>query len=616
MNYIKKRSKIVKIGIACALLVYLNPIVLFGQDKPNIVWIVSEDNAAEHLKLYGGPVEAPHIEALAAEGILFENAICTAPVCAPSRNTLITGMYPTTLGTENMRSEYPIPDFIHFFPYYLRQAGYYTSNNSKKDYNTVDQPDVWNESSNTASYDKRGKGQPFFAVFNIFDSHESSIFRDRSLIEDDILNVSLPPYLPNKPAIKKDFASYYKVLQDMDRKVGEIISSLKEEGLWDNTIVFYYGDNGGVLPRSKRFMYESGLRIPLVVRVPEKYHALVSNPSEKTNTAPLSFVDFAPTVLGLAGIEAPDYFQGKSFLDVENSTDHEYSFAFRGRMDERVDMARAVRGKGFLYVRHFYPRKPYGSHIDFLWRAKSMQAWEDAFKDGELDSIQSAFWRAKPLEELFDLRADPHNIQNLATEEEYKSVLTEMRQALKDWAVNTKDAGFIPEPTREKVVSEATLYDYVRKDGYDLERVIETAYLATQLDPSLLNEFIVRLNDQHAEVRYWALNGISNLRNGAKNVSEKIIPLLNDQDPSVQIAAAEALYYSGKKDIAIQTLADIAQGDNLMASVYALNVFDGFEPTDLHSITDKLEQLQELTQGKRPDFQARLLTDLLKKANK
>jgi arylsulfatase A-like enzyme len=283
-------------------------------DRPNILWIVSEDNTTL-LGCYGDKTATtPHIDNFAKQSVLYKNAFCTAPVCAPSRSTLITGMYPTTMGTENMRSTYPIPGFIKFFPRYLREAGYYTSNNAKKDYNTTDQVEAWDESGKQATYKNRKPGQPFFSVFNMEISHESSLHRYSDSLRHDPNKVKIPAYHPATAAMKHDWAQYYDKLEDMDKQLGVYLKELEDAGLAENTIVFYYADNGGVLPRSKRFMYESGLHVPLIIRFPKKYAHLAPVVAGSKTDRVVTFVDFAPSVLSLAGIRIPDHLQGQAFV--------------------------------------------------------------------------------------------------------------------------------------------------------------------------------------------------------------------------------------------------------------------------------------------------------------
>jgi N-sulfoglucosamine sulfohydrolase len=375
-------------------------------DRPNILWIVSEDNSPL-IGAYGDTfATTPNIDRFAKEGVRYTNAFATAPVCAPSRSTLITGMYPSSLGTEHMRSNYPLPPTVRFFPRYLREAGYYTSNNSKKDYNTIDQPEAWDESSQKATYMNRKEGQPFFAVFNITISHESQVhnFIPDAQLKHDPERVPVPPYHPRTNEMKHDWAQYYDRIQQMDEQVGKILSDLRDSGLSDETIVFYYSDHGGVLGRSKRFMYESGLHVPLIVRFPEKYSHFASGEPGSTNDRIVTFVDFAPTILSLANVKPPSHMQGSPFLGSHPTQSAEYAFAFRGRMDERFDMVRSVRDKRYRYIRNYMPHKIYGQYLEYLWQAPSMGSWENEYRAGRLNKIQSAFWEPKPSEELMTFK--------------------------------------------------------------------------------------------------------------------------------------------------------------------------------------------------------------------
>lgn len=282
-------------------------------DRPNILWIVSEDNSP-FIGAYGDSfATTPNIDHFATQSVRYTHAFATAPVCAPSRSTLITGLYPSSLGTLHMRSNYPLPAIVKFFPRYLREAGYYTSNNAKKDYNTIDQPEAWDESSQKATYKNRKSGQPFFSVFNIGISHESQLHNSipNADLKHDPEKVLIPPYHPRTPEMKHDWAQYYDRIQEMDEQVGAILKELEASGLSDNTIVFYYSDHGGVLGRSKRFMYESGLHVPLIIRFPEKYSHLASGKPGSSNARIVSFVDFAPAMLSLANIDPPVHMQDR-----------------------------------------------------------------------------------------------------------------------------------------------------------------------------------------------------------------------------------------------------------------------------------------------------------------
>ena len=545
-------------------------------ERPNILWIVSEDNSP-FIGAYGDTfATTPNIDRFARQAVRYANAFATAPVCAPARSAIITGMYPSSLGTEHMRSTYPVPDFVKFFPRYLRERGYYTSNNAKKDYNTVDQPDAWDESSQEATYKKRKSGQPFFSVFNIGISHESQLHNYIPVAElkHDPEKVPIPPYHPRTAEMKHDWAQYYDRISAMDEQVGRILRDLDEAGLSDNTIVFYYSDHGGVLGRSKRFMFESGLHVPLIIRFPEKYKHLAPAAAGSTTDRIVTFVDFAPAILSLAGISPPDYLQGEPFLGKFQSTPREYAFALRGRMDERFDMVRSVRDKKYRYVRNYMPHKIYGQYLEYLWKAPSMASWEKAFRNGELNEIQSRFWKPKPAEELYDVESDPHNINNLAPKPEYEVVLRKMREANRTWLLESNDVGFIPEPMILEIAKQQPLYSYARAGKYDLERIMQTAELASSKDVSAIPELKKRLADPDPVVRYWAVTGCTVLGGDAMSAKSQLLKLLQDSELTVRIAAAEALYVLSEKAKPINALRDALKSDNLMARVQALNVLE------------------------------------------
>ncbi|KAA9341065.1 sulfatase-like hydrolase/transferase [Larkinella humicola] len=539
-------------------------------DRPNILWIVSEDNNTSLIGCYGNSyATTPNIDRFATASILYKNAFSTAPVCAPSRNTLITGMYPPSLGTEHMRSSNPVPSFVKFFPKYLREAGYYTTNNAKKDYNTVDQPDAWDESSDSATYKKRKPGQPFFAVFNLFVSHESSLHQPLPALHHDPEKAPIPPYHPKTAEFKHDWAQYYDKVETMDQQFGKLLNDLKAAGLAENTIVFYYADNGGVLGRSKRFMYESGLHVPLIVHLPKKYaHLATAKAGAKTDQL-VTFLDFAPTVLSLVGIKVPDYMQGQAFLGTQQKPERQYAYNFRGRMDEAIDLSRSVRDKKYRYIRNYLPHRIYGQHLDYLWRTPSIPAWEAEFKAGRLNETQARFWQPKPAEELYDVDADPNNVHNLATDPRYAKELIRLRKANEQWLQQSRDVGFIPEALLARIAEKTPLYDYARKSNYPLNRVIETATLASSRNPADGQELIQRLTDPDPTVRYWAATGGTVLKlASAKPALQK---LLQDSEETVQVAAAEALYQLGETNEAVTALKKSLASPSRPVRLQALN---------------------------------------------
>jgi len=583
-NHLSRRNFLKLSGLAAGLAVFPK-YLRAGQnkyEKPNILWLVSEDTSP-FLGCYGDKeADTPNLDKLATQGVLYENAFANAPVCAPARFTIITGTYACSAGTQHMRSIYPIPEFVKFFPQLLRNAGYYCTNNAKQDYNTSKPPGTWDESSRNAHYKNRKPGQPFFAVFNYGDSHEHVMFKDQGWLNHSPENMVVVPYHPDLPEIRRDRAEYYDGIQKIDKKVGIALKELKDRGLAEDTIVFYYGDHGGVLARSKRYLFDSGTRAPLIIRFPHKYNRLApARPGSRIET-PVSFVDLAPTILSLAGLDIPEYIQGKAFLGNKASGPREYVYLFRGRMDERYDMIRAVRGKRYLYIRNYMPHRIYGQHLQYLWRAQSTRAWEKAYKDGNCNRIQSRFWQTKPPEELYDTQKDHHKINNLAEKTECKKILEKMRNANIEHIIKIHDVGFIPEGEMLRLAKKnrCTPYEMVRRRNFTMERIVITAELATLKDENKLDEIINRMKDTDSAVRYWAATGCAVLAKKAKPAAAVLETLLNDESADVRIAAAEALCRMEMTQAALPVIERALSHKNDKVALHAVNV--------LQALTEKL----------------------------
>ena len=541
---------------------------------PNILWIVSEDNGP-YLGCYGDSLATtPHLDKLASEGILYTHAYANAPVCAPARATLITGMYPPALGVENMRSTYPVPGFIRFYPHYLKEAGYYTSNNYKKDYNTTDQPDAWNESSKEATYEKREPGQPFFHVINLSTTHESRLHMDSTARRHSPAAMKLPDYHPNTEEIRNDWAVYYDRIQDMDQQVGDILEKLEKEGLAGNTVIFYFSDHGGALAGSKRFLFESGLRVPLIVRIPEKYKHLAPQEMGTRSERIVSFIDFKPTLLNLAGLEIPGYVQGKAFLGADIPGPQPYAYAFRARMDERIDLSRSVTDGKLRYTRNFMPHRPYAQYVGTLWKAPGMQSWEASYQAGELDPAQARFFLPKPYEELYDLTSDPDNVKNLAALPAYQEDLERLRSALDQWQLENKDAGLIPESFLDSLSANETIYEHTHGTNYPIAHILDVAKMAASGLTDHADTLTQLLRHDNAVIRYWAATGLVNLGPGATPARGTLEETLDDPAPAVSIAAAEALFQLGQKRVAIDHLTKLLRHENMHARLLALNTLE------------------------------------------
>jgi arylsulfatase A-like enzyme len=523
-----------------------------GTPRPNIVWFISDD-LSPYLGAYGDPVaRTPTIDRLAAEGIRFDTVYSDAPVCAPSRFALITGLYSATAGpAHHMRATATLPPFVRAWPELLRRAGYYTVNNVKTDYNVeVDLAATWDDSSAQAHWRNRPAGTPFFAQFTTLTTHELSVFSRRpgQTLPDD---VAIPAFCPDTPTTRTDKAQYYDRIAQMDGELAQRLAELEADGLAEDTIVFYFSDNGGVLPGSKRFANDRGLRVPLVVRIPEKWSHLAPAPPGSAIAAPVDFVDLPPTVLSLAGVRAPRYMQGTSFLRRARRA-RSYAHGQRSRMDERYDLQRAVRDDRYLYVRNYMPHRPYGQHVAFMWNQQGYREWERRHLDGTLPPAQEAFWREKPSEELYDLRTDPDGLQNLSADPAHARVLRRLRRALDAHMLAINDNGFIPEGSpiegyRQSRASKA----------YPLRRVMRVAQTAIARDPANLGFLVGALRDRNEVVRYWAVQGIIMLQAAGGPAAPALAGLLDgDRSVHVRVAAADALARLGDPAIAVSFLAE------------------------------------------------------------
>ncbi|MBW8039099.1 MAG: sulfatase-like hydrolase/transferase [Planctomycetes bacterium] len=541
-----------------------------SRERPNILWITCED-INPYLGCYGDTYTiTPNLDKFAAEGLLYTNAYATAPVCAPARSCLVTGMYATSLGTQHLRSDVKLPEQVRCFPQYLRSAGYYCSNNYKKDYNFTD-INVWDESGKTAHWRKRKPGQPFFSVFNFNSTHQGQIngsdedfftmYRSKLKPEElhDPAKVPLPPYYPDTPIVRKIWTRYYDLITFMDKQVGDLLGRLKDDGLADNTIVFFFSDHGLGVPRHKRTMYDSGLHVPLIIRFPARYQNLAPlKPGRKTDRL-VSFVDFAPTVLSLAGLPIPSHMQGRAFLGDKADQPREYVFGAASRVDEVYEMSRCVRDKRYKYIRNYMPHLPYVQPSEYPDRADIMKELHRVVKEGALTETQKLFWQpVKPLEELYDTQADPHEIDNLADSDQHRRVLKRMRKVHRKWMFETRDTGLMPEAQMHILAEGSTPYEIAQPSTkkYRLSCVLLAADMVGK-SPEALPNMLKLLNVPQPAVRYWAVVAISALNSQAAPAAEKLTGLLEDSSPNVRFAAAGTLC---KLDLCEKALPVLAKG--------------------------------------------------------
>ncbi len=446
-----------------------------------------------------------------------------------------------------MRSLVNLPAGFRMFPQYLRDAGYYATNNSKEDYNLEKPGRVWDVSSKKAHWKNRRKGQPFFAVFNHTITHESEI---RNKIEDanrihDPAKVRVPAYHPDTPEVRRDWAQYYDRITMMDREAGADLQAIDKAGLGDDTIVVFFSDHGSGMPRSKRSACNSGLNVPFIVYFPPKWRQLAPKDYRPGGSSErlVSFVDLAPTVLSLAGIKAPEWMQGAAFCGKYEAAEPKFSYGFRGRMDERYDLVRCVRDKQYMYIRNYMPHRIYGQHVAYMFDTPTTQVWERLFLEGKLNAEQAAFWKTKPVEELYDLKADPDEVKNLAGMVKYYEVLGCLREAHEEWEKRIKDVGFLSEWEIHARSKGTSPYEVGHDpDKYDFERVFAAAKLATSLQAGDLPQIAKLLESQDSAVRYWGTVGLlSQSKPGVTAGHDQLVAALNDDSPMVRITAAEAL---------------------------------------------------------------------------
>jgi len=553
-----------------------------GADHPNILWIVSEDNSSHWIGCYGNEqAKTPRLDAFAREGILFEHAYSNAPVCAVARATILNGMYSPTMGTQHMRSRHPIPQRYRPYVEYLRQAGYYCTNHAKTDYNFKGKDTaIWNESSGKAHYRNRPDGAPFFATFNLGVTHESSLF-DNQPAEPKRLTpaeINLPPYVPDLPEMRKDFARYHDRITAMDTQFGQLLDELEKAGLADDTIVIYSSDHGGITPRGKRYLYETGVKIPLLIRVPAKWRQLTPfSPGERV-AEPVSFVDFLPTFLSLAGVDIPAYLQGRAFLGPERKkpAPDEMEFLYADRFDEIYGMRRGLTDGRWKYIRCFTPQLPAAPYSLYPYGQPAWRAWHKAWEQGKLTGRFKEIWETnQPPEELYDISKDPWEIHNLATDPNYSGKLLALRERLKRTMREVRDTGLVPEPLFAPLSEGSTIADFVQSSRFDFDRALDLAFAATQQDPAMLPFLADGLSSSSPVDRYWALCGMEIAGAAAKDEVNAVRPLLKDKYSVNRTTAANALWALGRQDLAKPFLIDsVASTDDPVSLLYLLNVLE------------------------------------------
>lgn len=534
-------------------------------ERPNIVWLISEDNSLHYMQLFdphGTPT--PRIAELAAQGLKFNHAFSNAPVCSVARTTLMTGCYAPRIGTQYHRRSVSVPmphtaqnDSLKMFPAYLREAGYYTTNNQKKDYNADETPGTWDESSNSASWRGRKAAQPFFHMQSFGTTHESSLHFSRDAYETqptktDPESVFVAPYHPDTPLFRYTVAKYHDNMQTVDQQIGKVVDDLAADGLLDDTFIFYFGDHGGVLPRGKGYAYESGLHVPLVISVPKNFRHLSPWSAGSAVNGFVEFIDFGPTTLQLAGVSVPAEVDGKPFLGSQvtaaNVESRNEALGYADRFDEKYDLVRTLRQGRYEYVRSYQPFNFDGLQNNYRYIMLAYQEWRELYRAGKLNEAQSQFFRPRPAEMLFDLEADPHEVHNLAADPQHAATLQALRSRLQTIVKEMPDLSFYPESYLAEHAFDNPV-QFGREHQSDIARLVDIA------DLSLLPFAKARLGisqglaSSDANQRYWALITCSCFGEQAREFTQSAQSLAHsDPDLLVRTRAAEFLGLIGAED--------------------------------------------------------------------
>lgn len=540
-------------------------------DKPNILWIVTEDNASHWLGCYGNnQAHTPNLDQLAARSHRFTAAYSNAPVCAVARATILMGRYSPSMGTQHMRSRHAIPADLKTYVHHLREAGYYCTNASKTDYNIAgNDKKHWDECSGKAHYKNRPEGSPFMAIFNLTNCHESSLFppkfegaRQSGFVPEktrlDPATLDLPAHLPDLPEVRRDVARYHDILTGTDKLIGNILAQLEKDGLADDTIIFYYGDHGGPTPRGKRYLHDTGVRIPMIVHVPKKWQHLTPFQPGQAVDEVVAFVDLAPTLLSLAGLPDDPHMQGRPFLgkNRQDPPKDDLAFLYADRFDEIYGMRRGLTDGRYKYVRHFQPHLWTAPYSFYQFQMPSWVAWQKAWKEGKLTGVHAALWENDTVtEELFDTQADPWEINNLADDPAQAQRLAQMRAALKAKMTEIRDTGIVPEPFFPIVAGDQPIATAVASPDFPYAEVLDLAFLASAKDPKNLPTLEKASESKNPVIRFWALSGLTSLGERSKPATDLLKGKLKDQSPILRAQAAWALYRLGEKDLALKSLA-------------------------------------------------------------
>jgi arylsulfatase A-like enzyme len=566
--------------------------ILLGQEKPNILWITIEDTSPQFIGCYGNTeASTPVIDKLANEGVKFTNAFSTGTVCSPSRSTIITGVPTYKMGTGHHRSAYPIPDFIHGFPYYLKQQGYYTSNNFKTDYNVAKAKqftkDAWDESSNKAGWWKAKPGQPFFAVFNYIESHQSRTMTksyewyqeniwqqlpDKDRIADNAFK--MPPFYKDSPEMRKQFARVYNAIKLTDNRIGELLQKLEDDNLRDETIIFLYADHGEGIPRGKTNGINLGYRVPFIVWFPEKYKHLSPWGTLGVVTSELvNFEDLAPTLLSLAGSKIPSYMEGRILMTENRSKAVEHLNLSADRSDNGPDLVRSVTNGKYMYSRNFMPFMPEARYIRYVEISDIKQQMRSDLANNKLNTIQKSMFKDRPAEFLFDIENDLWETVNLIDSQKHKEILRSMRKKLKTEIIKTRDVHFLPEYEIGLISRLGKLYEFRLDDSkFPIKTIYKAASLSGKRSKIITEKQVRLLHNKNKIVRYWAIVGLRSQNvETLEPYKNEIINAMVDSYAPVAVTAAAITYQNFRNKDSEDKLKAFCKSQNMDIALMAIN---------------------------------------------
>ncbi|MCM5664041.1 sulfatase family protein [Galbibacter mesophilus] len=551
---------LLKVSLSCA-----------QEKKPNVLFLVIEDTSNYLFPMYGNEsIHTPNLDWLAENGVVFDNAFANAPYCSPARSTLISGTQATVYGNDIHRQKH-IQKEQYFLVKKLRDTGYFTVNKTKTDYNITGKESkelvdkTWSMNGKDATYnDASRNGKPFFGQFNNLSTHMSRITTvtiDKRLeCKVNPETIELPPHVPDLPEMRADYALHLEGVQDIDKWVGFFLKDLKDRSLLEDTIIFFFSDHGGCLPRGKAFPFDTGYRVPLVVYAPEKYkNMLPTRPGERTDRM-VSFDDFIPTVMSIAGLKKPAYVTGKPFMGKYEETPREYVETFRTNTGSHFDASRSVFDKRFQYIKYYTPHKRHALTQTFQWQMPSQLAWDEYYMSGKASEFHSQYYEPHPVEALYDLKTDPWEAKNLAADPKFKDKLEELREVNSTYIREVKDLGFLSWEKRAELTDKGIdLYSWVRETNYPLTDLISLAEKASSGNREYLPLFLENLENKRSSFRFWAVSGILNLActDALKEVPKEVYSKMSEnEDKDISALAAEILVRMGESKKGLDFLMD------------------------------------------------------------